>query len=195
VTPYFSFGAGWLPDGAGGRAWTWNLSYDPSLSWATGAWLAPPAAPPWSAAAAVVGVYPHVLDARLARADSPVVGATTAGRLHFVAYVMGVAQLTAFPTQPVMNVSAAPVRLCASPPQQPAAPPRRSSALPLVLAVASPLAVALAIAAAVACFVTRRRAQRALGAVGVAGSVAGAGSPPLLKEERLDDRRTRLLLN
>ena len=126
VTPYFAFGAGWLPDN-GGRAWSWNISDDPSVTWSAGAWLAPPVAAPWSDAA-VVGVYPHVLDARMAPVNESVVGETTTGRLHFVAYAMGVAQLKAFPTTPVMNVTAAPVQRCAAsptlPPQQHFARPR-----------------------------------------------------------------------
>jgi hypothetical protein len=182
VTPYFSFGAGWLPDAAGARAWTWNLSYDPAVSWAAGAWLAPPAAPPWSAVA-VVGVYPHVLDARMAPADSPVLGTTTTGRLHFVAYAMGVAQLTAFPTEPVMNVIDAPVLPCAPPPPPPPPPPHAPrSALPLVLATALPVALALAANAAVARFVVLRRER--LRATAAAGAATGALDSPLLEEAR-----------
>ena len=58
VTPYFAFGAGWLPDGKGGREWTWNMSNDPSLSWEAGSWLARPVAAPWSDTM-IVGVYPQ----------------------------------------------------------------------------------------------------------------------------------------
>ena len=173
VTPYFSFGAGWLPDGAGGRAWTWNLSYDPAVTWAAGAWLAPPAAAPWRDAA-VVGIYPHPLDARLAPATSAVVGATTTGRLHFLAYAMGVAQLAAFPATPLMNVTAAPVLLCAQPtvPAPPA--PQRPSAAPLAFAIASPIALALAGGAVAAFVLARRRRLRA----------ARTMDEPLLEEAR-----------
>ena len=92
------------------------MSNDPSITWAAGAWLAPPVALPWRDAA-VVGIYPHVLDARMAPALSPILGSTTTGRLQFVAYAMGVAQLTTFPTQPLVNVTAAPVVRCAVPPK------------------------------------------------------------------------------
>jgi hypothetical protein len=176
VTPYFAFGAGWLPD-RGGRAWTWNLSYDPALTWAAGAWLAPPAARPWSAVQ-VVGVYPHVLDARLAPAQSAALGATSTGVLHFVAYVMGAAQLEVFPTAPVMNVTAAPVLQCADPrPPQPRqqAQPRRAGPLPLALAIASP--IALALAAGAGCAAWRRRAQ----ARAALAAAAGDGAAPLLE--------------
>ena len=135
------------------------MSDDPAVSFAAGAWLAPPAKAPWSDAA-VAGVYPHMLDARMAPVSSPELGATTTGRLHFVAYAMGVAQLAVFPTQPVMNVTAAPVLRCA----QPTAPPQQQqqqqlprSALPLALAIASPIALALAVGAAAALFLARRR--------------------------------------
>ena len=176
VTPYFAFGAGWLPDGRGGRAWTWNMSYDPALTWEAGAWLAPPAAAPWSDAA-FVGVYPHPLDARMAPASSPDLGLTTTGRLHFVAYAMGVARLTVFPTQPVMDVLTAPVLLCTLPPQpKPQPRPQPHSTTPLVLAITSPLAAALAIGAAVAVFVSRRRRR-------LQEAAAGAGASPLLEEE------------
>jgi hypothetical protein len=162
VTPYFSFGAGWLPDGKGGREWTWNMSADPSVIWAAGAWLAPPAAAPWRNAA-IVGIYPHPLDARMAPAFSPAVGATTTGRLEFLAYAMGVAQLTAFPTKAVVNVTAAPVVKCARPPAPaPApAPAPRHSAAPLALAIASPLALVLAGGAAAAAFFRARRLSAA----------------------------------
>jgi len=148
VTPYFSFGAGWAIDDTGARQWTWNISADPSTTFEVGTWLAPPAAAPWSDAA-VVGIYPHVLDARLAPVYNPTVGATTTGRLHFVAYAMGVAKITTFPTTPVMNVTAAPVLRCPNPPPAPPAPPPPArpqySQEPLVLAVASPIALALAL--------------------------------------------------
>jgi hypothetical protein len=171
VTPYFSFGAGWLSyDGS--RSWTWNLTHDPAVTWAAGAWLAPPAALPWSDAV-VVGVYPHVLDARMAPAFSPAVGATTTGRLHFVAYVMGVAQLKVFPTAAVMNVTAAPVLPCSHPLQPP--PPR--SALPLALAIALPAALALAICAA-ACFAARR-CKRLRAEAAAAGDGTSKTSPLL----------------
>jgi hypothetical protein len=51
----------------------------------------------------------------MAPALSPILGSTTTGRLQFVAYDgvyvlwMGVALLATFPTQPLMNVTAAPV--------------------------------------------------------------------------------------
>ena len=117
VTPYFAFGAGWLPSAAGARTWTWNMTYDPALSWATGAHFAPATdvapllPPPWDAVE-VVGVYPHVLDARMAEIVDDTVGRTTTGRLHFAAYAMGAAQLKVFPRTPVMNVTAAPVLPC-----------------------------------------------------------------------------------
>lgn len=191
VTPYFAFGAGWVPDGHGARAWTWNMSYDPAETWAVGSWLAPPAAAPWSAAA-VVGIYPHIFDERLAPISSPFVGATTTGRLHFIAYVMGVAKLEVFPTQAVMNVSAAPVLKCANPPAPPAPAPaprhKPYSAQPLELAIASPIAMALLIGAVVA-FVIRRRAQLR--------AAAGAKDAPLLEEGEpvpAHDGKTSLLL-
>ena len=187
VTPYFAFGAGWLPDGAGGRAWTWNMSDDPAVTFAAGAWLAPPVKAPWSDAA-VVGVYPHVLDARMASVSSPVLGATTTGRLHFVAYAMGVAQLAVFPSQPVMNVTAAPVLRCAGPapppppprpqPQPQQQPPR--SALPLALAIASPIALALAGGAAAAFFLARRRRRLR--------AAADANAEPLMAEQAQDGK-------
>lgn len=175
VTPYFAFGAGWLQV-AGARQWTWNLSYDPAVSWAQGALLAPPATPPWDAVA-VVGVYPHVLDARLAPAHSPVVGDTTTGQLHFVAYAMGVAQLTEFPTQPVMNVTAALPQRC---PLPPAAPRRQwSNTVPLTLAITTPpLALALLTAAAVVAVRRWRRNSAAREeAEAVAGVEAGGFKP------------------
>jgi hypothetical protein len=180
VTPYFAFGAGWLPDGHGARAWTWNMSYDPAVTMAAGAWLAPPAAAPWSATA-VVGVYPHMLDARLAPIASPLIGGatTTTGRLHFIAYVMGVARLTRFPTQPVMNVTAAPVPRCTQPPQSPPpppppppSPPRHSSTSPLALAIVSPIALVLTVGAAAACFITRRRRRLRAAAAAVEGDAS-----------------------
>lgn len=172
VTPYFSFGAGWLPDN-GGRAWTWNLSYDPAITWAAGARLAPPAAAPWSDAA-IVGMYPHVLDARMAPAFSPAVGATTTGRLHFLAYAMGAAQLTEFPEKQVMNVTAAPVLKCVQPTHAP-----RHSAAPLALAIASPLALALVIGAAAAALLARARRRR-LSAAARASAGHLQSSEPLL---------------
>jgi hypothetical protein len=177
VTPYFSFGAGWLPDGKGGREWTWNMSYDPSVTWAAGAWLAPPVAAPWRDAA-IVGVYPHALDVRMAPIFSPDLGiATTTGRLHFAAYVMGTAQLKVFPTVPVMNVTAAPVLRCALPPQ-PARQPVAHRIQPAVaLAISLPTALLLALAAAAACwFVRRRRQQQA------ALEATSAHKSPLLGE-------------
>ena len=177
VTPYLAFGAGWLRDGRGGRAWTWNLSYDPAVTWAAGAWLAPPVADPWRAVA-VVGVYPHVLDARLAPAASAALGATTTGRLHFVAYVMGVAQLQAFPTLPVMNVTAAPVLLCSTPPPPLPLPLSSKRRERLALAIAVPTALALAAAAGLGAWwrgrLHRRRAQ-------AAAAAAGDGALPLLE--------------
>lgn len=170
VTPYFAFGAGWLPDGKGGRAWTWNMSADPSTIWAAGAWLAPPAAAPWRDTA-VVGIYPHVLDARMAPAFNTAVGATTTGRLQFIAYAMGVARLTEFPTKQVMNVTAAPVLKCARPP---ASAPRHSAA-PLALAIASPLALVLAVGVAAAFFRVRRRQLSAT------ARASGGQSQPLLE--------------
>ena len=192
VTPYFAFGAGWLPDGRGGRAWTWNMSYDPALTWEAGAWLAPPVAAPWSDAA-IVGVYPHVLDARLAPASSPILGLTTTGKLHFVAYAMGAARLTDFPTQPVMNVLTAPVLLCTLPPQPKPQPQQHwpHSSTPLVLAIASPLAMALAIGTAVAVFVSRRRRR-----LQAAAAAVSAGASPLVEEEAAsaqDSKRAPLL--
>ena len=181
VTPYFALGAGWVPDGLGGRAWTWNMTYDPALSWGAGAWLAPPAALPWRATA-VVGLYPHVLDARFAPAFHPDLGPTTTGRLHFIAYAMGVAQLRTFPTAPVMNVTAAPVLRCANPPPQlPAAAQRRYSKEPLVLAITTPIAAALALSAAF-CLVRRRWQQQAAAAAAAAAG-GNAQAAPLLEEE------------
>ena len=186
VTPYFSFGAGWLPHD-GSREWTWNLSYDPSVTWAAGAWLAPPAAAPWSAVA-VVGVYPHVLDARFAPIDSPVLGLTTTGRLHFVAYVMGVSLLKVFPTQPVMNVLTAPVLQCALPPQPlPQRHTWKHSVTPLILATVLPTALALALCGA-GFALWRRRQLRA--------AAASAGMAPLvLGEEASEDGKGAPLLS
>jgi hypothetical protein len=178
VTPYLAFGAGWLPCN-GSRQWTWNLSYDPAVTWAAGAWLAPPAARPWSDAA-VVGMYPHVLDARLAPLDSATLGVTTTGRLHFVAYVMGVAQLRDFPRQPVMNVTAAPLQRCGGSEQRPLLRPWPHSLQPLVLAIACPIALALALGAAAARWVAwQRERQRAAAAAAAAASVDAS---PLLEE-------------
>jgi hypothetical protein len=182
VTPYYSFGAGWLPNGVGGREWTWNMTYDPSLSWETGARLAPPAAPPYDAVA-VVGTYPNVLDARMAPVHDPTVGDTTTGRLHFVAYAMGVAQLKEFPRVPVMDVLNAPVLRCTTPP-----PPRslahwRYSSTPLILAITTPIALALVIAASAVYIVRRRRARAAASAVAEGGAwaqVDGKQSPLLI---------------
>ena len=76
---------------------------------------------------------------------------------------MGVAQLKVFPTQPVMNVTGAPVQRCATPPAppQPQHVARPHSALPLALAISSPIALALAAGAAAACILARRRRARA----------------------------------
>jgi hypothetical protein len=184
VTPYFSFGAGWLPDGVGGRMWTWNMSYDPAITWAAGAWFSLPVAPPWNDTA-VVGVYPHMLDSRMAPISSPTVGVTTTGRLQFVAYAMGVAQLKVFPTQPVMNVTAAPVRLCSLPPQPHRQPPPRSIS-PLILAIVSPIALALVIGV-IACFLVRRCKRKH-----AAAATATALMSPLLEEEMAQDGKMSL---
>jgi hypothetical protein len=119
-----------------------------------------------------------MLDARMAPAFSPELGDTTTGRLHFVAYAMGVAQLTAFPAQPVMNVTSAPVLRCAHPqpqpqPQLPQQEPPRSK-LPLALAIASPLALALAAGAAAAFFLARRRRRMR--------AAADANAEPLMEQ-------------
>jgi len=178
VTPYYAFGAGWLPDGTGGREWTWNLSYDPAVSWETGARLAQPAAPPYNSTA-IVGIYPHILDERLARVNDPRVGLTTTGRLHFVAYAMGMLQLTVFPTLPVMNVLDAPVLPCSSPPKPtpPATLHWRSSPTPLVLAIASPILLVLAVTV-VYCVLRRRRAKQAL--ADESGDAATGAEAPFL---------------
>lgn len=177
VTPYFAFGAGWIPDGHGGRNWTWNMSNDPALSWEAGSWLAPPVAAPWNDTA-IVGIYPHVLDPRMAPTYSPVVGDTTTGRLQFVAYVMGVAQLKVFPTKPVMNVTDAPVLRCPFPPTpQPAPHPSTYKRGPTGLDVALEVLLAVAVGlAAAGLFAWRRRWMQSEAVV-----AGGAQKEPLLE--------------
>lgn len=142
VTPYLSFGAGWLPF-AGSREWTWNLTNDPSLSWAQGSLLAQPVTAPWSRAA-IAGIYPHILDSRMAEIEYDKIGLTTTGRLQFIAYVMGFAQLSVLPSACVDNVTAAPVLTCKNPPQPstiPASHPAARNDILLIAAITSPIIV------------------------------------------------------